>query len=111
MHPTLTALTEQHKAAAVAAAAKEDKQVPAPESPAGSKQPAMHDTTQTPDAHKNKSVRLLRSSNEAEADATPDECILAVCLMLAALFEGKCQLNLSGVPWLASSNTLQMPAL
>jgi hypothetical protein len=88
MDPTLSSLTEQHRAAAVAAAAKEDKQEAAPESPPGSKQPAVHDTAPTPDAHKNKSVRLLRSSNEAEADATPDECILAVCLMLAALFEG-----------------------
>ncbi|KAJ9524803.1 hypothetical protein QJQ45_024431, partial [Haematococcus lacustris] len=35
----------------------------------------------------NKAVRLQRSSNEAEADATPDQCLMSVCLMLAAVFE------------------------
>ncbi|KAJ9513215.1 hypothetical protein QJQ45_029516 [Haematococcus lacustris] len=34
-----------------------------------------------------KAVRLQRSSNEAEAEASPDQCLMSVCLLLAALFE------------------------
>lgn len=30
---------------------------------------------------------LQRSSNEADPDAAPDQCLLSVCLLLAALFD------------------------
>lgn len=37
--------------------------------------------------HTNKQMRIQRSSNEAEPDATPDQCVMSVCLLMAALYE------------------------
>jgi hypothetical protein len=53
-------------------------------SKSGSPQLQQFEDTDKPPHHK---VHIDRSSNEDEPDATTEECLLSVCLMLAALYE------------------------
>uniref|UniRef100_A0A7S0WZB7 JmjC domain-containing protein n=1 Tax=Chlamydomonas leiostraca TaxID=1034604 RepID=A0A7S0WZB7_9CHLO len=49
---------------------------------------STHDPSKlTSRQHTNKQMRIQRSSNEAEPDATPDQCVMSVCLLMAALYE------------------------
>lgn len=64
----------------------EDAPLPSASSPDAPGSPDQQQEGQQP-PHQHHKVHIERSSNEEVPDATPEECLLSVCMMLAALYE------------------------